>query len=167
MVERGTGGGMEAGHEDFERLIGRRDEGQFWQRDCAREGRGERGGEGVEQGGGELRRSRDGACACAREENVVLRRSEIQQPMVSVHLSDRIRRAVGYSHAPPSALHYRAGHKALTKQFVEETHLLCPIFMRSLLAIGEHERLARVEAPPDAVQSARLGSDSEQRRQTQ
>lgn len=39
--------------------------------------------------------------------------------------------------------------------------------MRSLLSVGEHERLPRVEAPPHSAESARLAGDAKEGRKTE
>jgi hypothetical protein len=51
-----------------------------------------------------------------------------------------------------------------TEKLVEESHLLRPVLVRSLLAVGEHESLARVEATPNALEPARLRSDAKEGR---
>ena len=106
-----------------------------------------------------------------REEDVVSRRRDVEQPVVSVHATDSVGRTVLYMRpANRASVSVRLTRRKLSKrteQFVQEAHLLRPVFVRPPLTVGEHERLPRVEAPPDALEPASLGSDSKERRKSE
>jgi hypothetical protein len=71
---------------------------------------------------------------------IIRRRCHIEQPVVSIHLSNCISRPV-------------------VKKRVEELNLISPFAMRTDLPLREHEALTRVKASPNLLVATMLASD--------